>query len=199
MGTRGLIVMGGTLELHGTPPTKTWTKINAHAPQGSTNLSLLESVNWQVSDQIVVAPTDYIGTGDAQKVSINSISGTSLTTSAGMNAQRWGLIQYATASGMSLTAGGVPATVVAGTPTQLDERAEVGNLTRNIVIQAPNDALWQNSAFGCHAMIMRDGTTQGVAHVNGVEIHKMVFDLISAPLRESVLDCARPSNTLDIL
>jgi hypothetical protein len=171
MGTRGLMVMGGTLELHGTPPTKTWTKINAHAPEGSTSLSLLESVNWQVNDQIVVAPTDYPSTGVSQKMSINAISGgTSLTTSAGMNAQRWGLMQYATASGMSLTAGAVPATVVAGTPTQLDERAEVGNLTRNILIQAPNDVLWQNSAFGCHVMIMRQGTTQGVAHVNGVEI-----------------------------
>ena len=43
MGTRGLMVMGGTLELHGTPPTKTWTKINAHAAQGATSLTLMES------------------------------------------------------------------------------------------------------------------------------------------------------------
>ena len=74
-----------------------------------------------------------------------------------MNAQRWDLLQYATASGMSLTY----TTVVAGTPTVLDERAEVGNLTRNIVIQAPDDARWQNDKFGCHVMIMRQGTTQG--------------------------------------
>ena len=170
MGTRGLMVMGGLLELHGTPPTKTWTKINAHTANNATNLTLMESVNWQVNDQIVVAPTDYPGTGDAQQVAINAISGTSLTASAGMNAQRWGLMQYATTSGMSLTAGPVPATVVAGTPTTLDERAEVGNLTRNIVIQAPDDAAWQNNKFGCHVMIMRQGTTQGVAHVNGIEI-----------------------------
>ena len=78
-----------------------------------------------------------------------------------MNAQRWGLLQYATASGMSLTYSAPPATVVAGTPTVLDERAEVGNLTRNIVIQAPDDARWQNDKFGCHVMIMRQGTTQG--------------------------------------
>ncbi len=172
MGTRGIMVMGGTLELHGTPPNKTWTKINAHAPQGSNNLSLQETVNWKVNDQIVIAPTDYIGTGDTQRVSINTITGTSLSTSTGLNAQRWGLLQYATTTGMSLTAGTVPTTVVAGTPTILDERAEVGNLTRNIVIQSPNDALWQNSKFGCHVMIMRQGVTKGVAHVNGVEIRR---------------------------
>ncbi len=172
MGTRGIMVMGGNLELHGTPPTKTWTKINAHSAKLSTNLSLLEAVNWKINDEIVVAPTDYIGTGDTQKVSINGITGTNVTTSAGMNAQRWGLLQYATSNGMSLTAGSLPTTVVAGTPTILDERAEVGNLTRNIVIQAPNDALWQNNKFGCHIMIMQQGTMQGVAHVNGIEIKR---------------------------
>ena len=175
MGTRGLMIMGGTLELHGTPPTKTWTKINAHAPQGATSLTLMESVNWQVNDQIVVAPTDYYQAGPtensvSQRVSLNAVSGAFLTTAAGMNAHRWGLMQYATPSGMSLTYSAPPATLVAGTPTQLDERAEVGNLTRNIRIQSPDDALWQNDGFGCHVMVMRQGTTQGVAHVNGIEI-----------------------------
>ena len=175
MGTRGLMVMGGILELHGTPPTKTWTKLNAHAPQGATNLTLMESVNWQANDQIVVAPTDYYQAGATQnsvtqRISLSAVSGSSLTAATGMNAHRWGLMQYATASGMSLTYSPPPATVTAGTPTQLDERAEVGNLTRNIRIACPDDALWQNDGFGCHVMIMRQGTTQGVAHVNGIEI-----------------------------
>ena len=172
MGTRGLVVMGGTLELHGTPPTKTWTKINTHAAAGATNLSLLETTNWKINDQIAVAPTDYLGTGDTQKMSINVISGNNVTTSAPMNAQRWGLLQYATSSGMSLSAGADPNTVIAGTPTILDERAEVGNLTRNIVVQSPDDALWQNNKFGCHIMIMRQGITQGIAHINGIEIRR---------------------------
>lgn len=172
MGNRGLMIMGGILELHGTPPTKTWTKINEHAPQGTTNLSLMEAVNWQVNDQIVVAPTDYMGTGNTQRTTINAINGNSLTTSAGMNAQRWGLMQYATSTGMSLTYSPPPASVVAGTPTELDERAEVGNLTRNIVIQSPDDVLWRNSGFGCHIMVMRNGNTNGVAHINGIEIKR---------------------------
>ena len=172
MGTRGIMVMGGNLELHGSPPNKTWTKLNAHSAQGSTSLSLLEAVNWKINDEIVVAPTDYIGTGDTQKVSINAITGTNISTSTGMNAQRWGVLQYATSTGMSLTAGALPNSVIAGTPTTLDERAEVGNLTRNIVIQAPNDALWQNNNFGCHIMIMRQGAMQGVAHINGIEIKR---------------------------
>ena len=172
MGTRGLMVMGGLLELHGTPPTKTWTKINANALKGSTNLTLLAGANWKVNDQIVVAPTDYIGTGDAQRVSINAINGNAVTISTGLNAQRWGVLQYATSSGMSLTPGTIPSTVVDGTPTILDERAEVGNLTRNIVIQSPDDALWQNDKFGCHVMVMRNGNTQGVAHIDGIEIKR---------------------------
>ncbi len=32
------------------------------------------------------------------------------------------------------------------TPLELDERAEVGNLSRNIIIQGADDELWQNDA-----------------------------------------------------
>ncbi|TAF80079.1 MAG: T9SS C-terminal target domain-containing protein [Sphingobacteriales bacterium] len=171
--TRGIMVMGGKLELHGNPPNKTWTKINAHTPQGSSNLVLSESVNWNPNDQIVVAPTDYYYSGgESQRVSISSISGTNISTSEAMIAHRWGLMQYATSTGMSLTPGPVPATVVAGTPTELDERAEVGNLTRNIVIQSPDDISWQSSGLGCHVMIMRYQTNTGVAHLDGVEIKR---------------------------
>ena len=36
----------------------------------------------------------------------------------------------------------------------LDERAEVGNLSRNIVIQGANDAKWESNGFGAHIMVM---------------------------------------------
>ena len=179
MGTRGLMVMGGQLELHGTPPTTPWTKINAHGAQGATSLSLIQSVNWKVNDQIAIAPTDYYEAGLSQnsitqRVSLTSVSGTSLGLSAGLNAQRWGLLQYTTTSGMSLTNVNpvTPPSSSGTTPTVLDERAEVANLTRNIVIQAPNDALWTGQNFGCHIMVMRNGMTQGVAHINGIEIRR---------------------------
>ncbi|MBK8565881.1 MAG: right-handed parallel beta-helix repeat-containing protein [Saprospiraceae bacterium] len=179
MGTRGLMVMGGLVELHGTPPAIPWTKINAHAPQGSNSLTLMENVDWSVGDEVAIAPTDYYEAGPTgnsvtQRLSLTAVNGTSLTLDGGLNAFRWGLLQYATTSGMSLTDTNpvTPPAPSGFTPTILDERAEVGNLTRNIVIQAPNDALWLTQGFGCHVMVMREGMVQGVAHVSGVEIRR---------------------------
>lgn len=185
MGTRGILVMGGSLELHGTPPAIPWTKINANATAGSTALTLQENVDWAVNDQIAIAPTDYYGAGYGasvtQRVRIASINGTALTLDQGLNAFRWGVLQYATTSGMSLTNTNpvTPPAASGFTPTVLDERAPVGNLTRNIVIQAPDDALWNGQGFGCHIMIMRLGAGMamcspkpGSARLDGVEIRR---------------------------
>ena len=175
MGTRGIMVMGGTLELHGTPPSKIWTKLNNHAAANTTNLSLADPVAWTANDQVAIGITDFYGVanGSVQQTTISSVNNsTSINLQNGLNAQRWGKLQYVTTTGMSLTPGTLPANIDRGTPTILDERAEVANLTRNIVIQSPDDALWQNNSFGCHVMIMRNGNTQGVAHLNGVEIKR---------------------------
>ena len=174
MGTRGIMVMGGKLELHGTPPAKHFTKLNEHAAAGSNNLSLLNSVNWSVTDEIVVATSDFYnaGNGSAQRTKIINTTGSVLSIQDGLNAQRWGKLQYLTATGMSLTPGTLPANILPGTPTVLDERAEVANLTRNIVIQSVDDALWRNNGFGCHIMIMRSGGITGEARLNGVEIKR---------------------------
>ncbi len=181
MGTRGIMVMGGKLELHGTPPAKTYTKLNNNASAGATSLTLLDAVSWNVNDQIVVSPTDYYTDVQynapavksmAQRTQITSINGTTLNIQDGLNAQRWGKLQYLTTTGMSLTPGTLPANISPGTPTVLDERGEVANLTRNIVIQSVDDALWQNNGFGCHIMIMRMNGIIGEAHINGIEIKR---------------------------
>ncbi len=185
MGTRGIMVMGGRLEMHGTPPTVPWTKIDAHATVGVNTLTLMESVSWNVNDEIVLAPTDYYeagnGTSVTEQFNLTQVNGTQLTLGANTNAFHWGLIQYATNSGMSLSnANAVTPPAASGfTPVELDQRAPVGNLSRNIVVQAPNDNLWNNNGFGCHIMVMRlgggipmCGLTPGCARLDGVEIRR---------------------------
>ncbi len=176
MGTRGIVVMGGNLELHGPVPSVIWSKINAHAPAGATSLSLIENVDWSPGDQIVIAPTDYYqagyGASITQRTELSAVNNNVLTLSNQLNAHRWGLLQYPTSDGMSLNQSGLVdppvALSTATTPLVLDERAEVGNLSRNIVIQAPDDHVWQSQGFGVHTMIMPGGT----AHVEGVEFRR---------------------------
>ncbi len=178
MGTRGIMVMGGTLYIHGTPPSTIWTKINAHANSGTTSLNLMQSVDWEVGDDIVIGPTDFYEAADgasiAQRATLTSINNDQLEINNGLNAFRWGLLQYVTNSGLSLdpvdlVTPSLPDTGLFHTPIILDERAPVGNLTRSISIQAPDDDLWNNEGFGVHIMIMGEGA---FAQINGVEIKR---------------------------
>ncbi len=182
MGTRGILVSaGGKLELFGNAPAVSWTKLNAHANAGATALTLERTVDWRAGDQIVVAPTEWYGpywvsqaVHDAsiateRRSLASNASGTSLALSSGLTGFRWGRLQYATDTGMSLTRGNFtkPHPDVADT---LDERAEVGNLTRNVVIQSTDDALWRNSGFGAQVMVMdRSSSLQ----FDGVELRRM--------------------------
>lgn len=178
MGTRGIMVMGGQLELHAVSPQTVFTKIDNHAELGTTTLSLETSPDWNAGEQIIIAPTDYYAAGNGisvtQRVSLNNVTGSNLQIADPLNAFRWGLLQYATPTGMSLDPANqvtAPAADTLGisTPTILDERATVGHLTRNIVVRAPDDFLWQNQGFGVHIMIMGTGAE---AHLDGVEIQR---------------------------
>lgn len=174
MGTRGLMVMGGQLELHGTPPQTVWSKINAHAAAGTTQLTMMEDVDWQAGDQLVIAPTDYYFVGASEQLDLAGVNGSNLTLENPLQDFRWGVMQYATSSGISLSPDGslTPPQDPAGgqSATELDQRAEVGNLTRNIVIQAPDDSVWQSEGFGAHVMIMQ---LSSQAHINGVEFRRV--------------------------
>jgi PKD repeat protein len=172
MGTRGLMVMGGTLDLHGTPPMVAWTKLADHVAAGATEVPVLLYGEWRPGDELAIAPTDFYGASQTERVTIQSVGGpfnTIMTVNPPLAAARWGRLQYVTSAGMSLTPDGSVTAPAEPTPLRLDERAEVANLTRNVVIQAPDDALWRNQGFGAHVMIMDLAST---ARVNGVEFRR---------------------------
>ena len=166
---RGLNVRGGRLEIYGTVPTPVWTKLNEHALAGAANLTLMESTNWRAGDTVAVAPTDFYGVAATERVMLASASGSQLGLASPLAKFRWGKLQYVTNSGMSLTPDPTYVPPATPAPTELDERAAVGNLTRNIVIQGADDAAWQTSGFGAHVMIM--GLASKVI-VDGVEIRR---------------------------
>src|SRR5690606_14634494 len=58
MGDRGIMISGGTLNLHG-DRTHTWTKLAKTAEKGATTIEVLDARGWQVGDEIVLASTDY--------------------------------------------------------------------------------------------------------------------------------------------
>ena len=145
---------GGTLSLIGTAPTIKRTKLNAHAPAGATSFTLADTTGWKAGNEIVIGTTDFYGVSTPEKLTLASnAAGTTVTTTTPIAAKRWGLLQYVTDSGMSLTPGTLTGAHV-NTPSVLDERAFVINLTRNIVVQGANDTAWTSRKFGAHCMFM---------------------------------------------
>ena len=172
---RALRVMnGGSLKLFGATSQRMHSKLAAHAGAGSSLLTLADSVDWRAGDRIAVSLTDFFGVGETEILTLADDSvGSAVTVVSGLETSRWGLLQYPVdvavgGSAVSLSPGTfTPASI--STATVLDERAEVVNLTRRIVIQGADDADWVNEGFGSHVMVMG---LQSVAQVRGVEFRR---------------------------
>ncbi|MEP6687692.1 MAG: G8 domain-containing protein [Gemmatimonadales bacterium] len=145
MGNRVLGVVGGTLDLHGEPRAG-WTRLAATAPAGATQLVLANALELRAGDKVVVASSDF-DPNRAEVVTVTSRSGTMLTLAQPLAYTHYGELQ-----------------TIAG--RTVDERAEVGLLTRNIVIQG--DSATSVGGFGGHLIGMG-----GTLRVDGVELHFM--------------------------
>ena len=168
---RGLNVQGGRLELYGAIPQPVWTRLGDHAQAGATQLALAAPANWRAGDTIAVGPSDFYGVAATQRLTLSAdASGQRIATRSPLAAARWGRLQHATSSGMSLTPEPGYTPPVAPAPTVLDERAPVANLTRNIVIQGIDDAAWRATGFGGHVMVMG---LQSKIVIDGVEMRRM--------------------------
>lgn len=142
MGDRGIMLLGGTLSLHG-DRTNAWTKLAKTAKAGSAKIKVLDAAGWRKGDVIVLASTDF-NPRQAEKRTVSAVSGNTLTLDTPLTYMHFGEVTYG-----------------------VDERGEVGLLTRNIKIQASEDAA--QSYFGGHIMAMA-GSKMFVA---GVELNRM--------------------------
>jgi hypothetical protein len=142
MGDRGIMLSGGTLNLHGNR-SNSWTKLAATAEAGSSNIEVLDASQWQVGDQIVLASTDY-DPRQAEVRTIAAISGNSLTLDQPLQYMHFGKITF-----------------------DVDQRGEVGLLSRNIKVQASEDAA--ETFFGGHIMAM----VTSKMFIDGVELNRM--------------------------
>src|SRR6478736_872657 len=127
MGDRGIMLSGGTLNLHGNR-TNTWTKLAKTAEAGSNSIEVLNADQWKAGDEIVLASTDY-NPRQAERRTISAISGNTITLDKKLDYMHFGKITF-----------------------DVDERGEVGLLTRNVKVQASPDA--EQTYKGGHVMAM---------------------------------------------
>ena len=140
MGDRGIMIVGGILSLHG-DRENTWTKLAETAAAGSSEIDVLNATGWRVGDEIVLASTDF-DFQQAERRIISAIDGNVITLDQPLEYMHFGEITFG-------------------------ERGEVGLLTRNIRIQASQDA--DSSYFGGHVMAMAGSHM----YVSGVEFNRM--------------------------
>ena len=139
---RGIMMMGGTLNLHGTEKNS-WTKLAQTAAAGSHTIEVLNAGDWKKGDVIVLASTDF-DPHQAERRTIAAIRGNTITLDKKLDYMHFGKITF-----------------------DVDERGEVGMLSRNILIQASPDA--DQTLFGGHIMAMNGGKM----FVDGVELNRM--------------------------
>jgi cell migration-inducing and hyaluronan-binding protein len=142
MGDRGIMLMGGTLSLHGNRKDS-WTKLAKTAAAGSNTIEVLNTGDWKKGDVIVIASTDF-DPHQAERRTIAGISGKVITLDQKLEYMHYGQVTFG-----------------------VDERGEVGMLSRNIRIQASPDA--EQSFSGGHVMAMAGSKMQ----VSGVEFFRM--------------------------
>lgn len=148
LGTKGIVVLnGGSAEFFGAVSGPSWTRLAVTAAKGSNQLVLAEAVTWPLTSQIFISSTDFIGADYAPEqaetftITDRSADGKTLTLSGPLQYMHWGLAP---------------------------EAAEVGLLTRQIVIQG--DASSTASQFGGHLMFYYQAMS---AKLRGVEFTRM--------------------------
>jgi cell surface hyaluronidase len=142
MGTKFLGAMdGGKIRMFGEPRVN-WTKLAATANAGNSVITLERTVDWRVGEKIVIAPSGYDG-NETEERTITAVNGTAITLDRALAYRHWGQMQ---------SFGGI----------SLDERAEVGLLSRNIVVTS--DLLTNSAAsaigLGGHIMTMEGSHAQ---------------------------------------
>lgn len=139
----GFMVAGGTVDIHGATGKVSWTRLAETAAAGTNSLVLQSAPGWQPGDQIVLASTDF-DMNQAEQLVVAAVNGNVVTVASSLRYTHWG-----------------------GTENGVEERAEVGLLSRNIRIQG--DGQSPEDGMGGHLMAMAGSTLR----ISGVEFYRM--------------------------
>uniref|UniRef100_A0A4W4EJY7 Polycystic kidney and hepatic disease 1 (autosomal recessive)-like 1 n=1 Tax=Electrophorus electricus TaxID=8005 RepID=A0A4W4EJY7_ELEEL len=133
-GAKTLGIREGVLDLHGIPIPIPWTRLAQTASNGSSTLILMDTVTWRVGDEIVIAstgPRHSQNENEVRTIATVSADGRLLTLTQPLNYKHLG----------------VSITLPDG--TVFEARAEVGVLTRNIVIRGSINQEWSDQISAC--------------------------------------------------
>ncbi|XP_068431576.1 PKHD1 like 1, tandem duplicate 1 [Clinocottus analis] len=135
-GTKTLAVREGVLDLHGIPVPVPWTHLAQTAANGSKTLTLVKAVTWKVGDEIVIASTGHRHSqreNEQMRIAAVSSDGRTLTLTEPLKYTHLGV------------------TVTLADGSTFEGRAEVGLLTRNILVRGAEHQDWNQTIAACPA------------------------------------------------
>ncbi|MEO1601609.1 MAG: hypothetical protein AAFU49_14300 [Pseudomonadota bacterium] len=145
---------GSRIEIHAADASKeSWTQLSQNAFAGDLTLRLTEDTGWEVGDKIAIAPSGQDHTEDEERTIVSiSNDGKTVTLDRPLDFNHYGKLE----------------TYGAGNDSwQVDMRAEVALLSRNITIQGDADSVLDG--YGAHTMVMH-GAEQ---HISGAEFYRV--------------------------
>jgi cell migration-inducing and hyaluronan-binding protein len=156
MGGKAVVAMhGGTISMYGETKKSKYVRLGAHLEVGENKIILSDVVDWSVGDRIVVSSTSFYQ-DRAEEFEIVAIEqGNILHVQEAAKYRHYGQAEKFD-------------DVQDGESYEVDQRAYVANLTRNIVFQSPEDA-HTTTQLGAHMMVMH----QGKAFIDGVEFFRV--------------------------
>lgn len=157
MGERVFSVMnGGRVEMFGGISGARWARLNGTVNQGARRIKLNRDVLWKEGDSIAIAPTDFNWREAEERIIEERISSREFVLNRVLEHTHFGQNRNYSANGNNWL---------------LKSSAEVGNLTRNIVIQTADVQQSPETArfLGAHMMVMRGGFAQ----IDAVEFFRM--------------------------
>jgi Ca2+-binding RTX toxin-like protein len=150
---------GSRIEIHAADAVKdSWTTLARTAESGSNRLTVEEQTGWEIGDQIAITSTDYEYEQDETfTITGVSVDGLTFTLDKPLAYMHYGETE----------------TVDNGLEGaefrewEIDERAQVALLSRNVKIQGDGDT--HEDGYGGHTMVMRGAEM----HISGAEFYKM--------------------------
>jgi cell migration-inducing and hyaluronan-binding protein len=148
-----LVMNGGMLRLFGENRKAPWVRLGATAPAGADRLEMSSPVDWKSGEELAIAPSNYRPI-EAERVQVREVvnEGRTVLLQQPLKFAHWGELQN----------------YQGRVSWQVDERAEVAHLSRNIVVSSLGEVETMN-AMGGHVMIMQGAS----AYVDGVEFFRM--------------------------
>jgi hypothetical protein len=136
-GSKTIASVGGDLSIHGAVEEPTWTQLDATAEAGDTTITLTESVDWEAGDEVAL-PSTSLDPGHVDRRTVTAVDGKTVELDEPLESTHYGELQQ----------------FGPGDQYEVDERGEVLNLSRNIVIQG--DEASERANFGGHVMAMNE-------------------------------------------